>query len=243
MITNKIDKAGSNPKPSMMAEIFGDIHHVLTSFHDAIPWFETSNAQALKNRVLTEIPFTAKGADIVKNNTFVEDYGDSARIHNPQAGGPGFLENSDIAGDTRTEGSDYKQTLQDRIFGNPALKSFIAIKNDDPKKGIDTGVLAYETFHAIFARTGFDSIQFNKDYQKAISSSDPNAKVMRDLENRFNDPKSASVFKNNSGENVDLSSYQLATERYAGLGLTLGREGLSNIPSSMQKYYKDYINK
>lgn len=166
----------------------------------------------LMDRVASHIPFTPLAKDIISNRTAVSV--------GPVDKGAGA------------------QTL----ISNPAVGKTKVTLSSSGTSPQDELALSHELFNSIFLHSNTPPDAFNAAWEKAKSSTDPNAAVLRSIDAQLNAPGNAAAFKGGTGENVDKQPYSLATERFAMAGKMLGGDGVSAIPSPVRQYYVHYVN-
>lgn len=96
--------------------------------------------------------------------------------------------------------------------------------------------VAHELFHTLFLRSGIDPVAFNKQWDAAAA----NNPDMKGLDASLNNPDTAAAYHGN-GEDIATNPYMLATERFALMGSTWGKDGISSLPTQLQQYYKPYL--
>lgn len=119
-------------------------------------------------------------------------------------------------------------------------KTHIAIAATD--KPDSQNALQYEFFNTMFYHTKINPVAFNQAWDKALKGSEPNSMQLRIADNNLNDPSTASVFKGDkNSENIDRDPFYKASERFSQAGIRLGVDGISQLPTSLQRFYQKVL--
>lgn len=203
------------PQPKLTASVKENPFATKTDFKSLdAPTFDVSPdpALSLKNQVLSHLPFTPLGRDVIEKNLNI-----GIGQVDPGAGAQTLIGNPAL-GKTKITLSSAKTPQDELALSHEVFNSFFLRGNVSPvdfnkaweaaKSSNDANAKVLKTIDAQFKKPE-NQQAFNGKTGENVTTGDP---------------------------------YYLASERFAYAGSMLGLDGISAIPKNLQGYYKNYIS-